>query len=119
MYSNDSTQIRAGMVNFIGALLNASKLPAKGARQDVSAILIEESLKLAKDENNVYDFYVLKPLLRANKFIFENHIREIDNDAKSLPKELREQLILRREMYKQVVDTMDYILTALEKNIKL
>jgi len=119
MYSNDTTQIRAGMVNFIGALLNASKIPPKGARQDVSAILIEEALKLAKDENNVYDFYVLKPLLRANKFIFENHIRQIDEDIKTLPKDIREQLILRREMYKQVVDTMDFLLTSLEKNIKL
>lgn len=119
MYSNDTTQIRAGMVNFIGALLNASKIPPKGARQDVSAILIEEALKLAKDETNVYDFYVLKPLLRANKFIFENHIRQIDEDAKTLPKDIREQLILRKEMYKQVVDTMDFLLTSIEKNIKL
>lgn len=119
MYSNDTTQIRTGMVNFIGALLNASKIPPRGARQDVSAILIEESLKLAKDENNVYDLYVLKPLLRANKLVFESHIREIDNDAKSLPKELREQLIQKRAMYKQIVDSMDYLLSALEKNIKL
>lgn len=119
MYSNDSTQIRAGMVNFIGALLNASKLPPKGAKQDVSAILIEEALKLSKDENGVYDLYVLKPLLRANKFIFENHIREIDNDAKGLPKELRDQLVQKRAMYKQIIDIMDIILSALEKNIKL
>lgn len=119
MYSNDSTQIRAGMVNFIGALLNASKLPPRGAKQDVSAMLIEEAIKLAKDENNVYDLYVLKPLLRANKLIFENHIREIDNDAKHLPKEIRDELILKREMYKKIVDSMDYLLSALEKNIKL
>lgn len=119
MYSNDSTQIRAGMVNFIGALINASKLPPKGAKQDVSAILIEESLKLAKDEKGIYDLYVLKPLLRANKIIFENHIREIDNDSKHLPKEIKEQFILKRQMYKQIVDSMDYLLSALEKNIKL
>lgn len=119
MYSNDTTQIRTGMVNFIGALLNASKLPPKGIKQDVSAILIEESLKLAKDENGVYDLYVLKPLLRANKIVFENHIREIDSDAKSLPKDLREQLIQKRAMYKSIVDSMDYLLTALDKNMKL
>lgn len=119
MYSNDTTQIRAGMVNFIGALLNASKIPPKGARQDVSAILIEEALNLAKDETGIYDFYVLKPLLRANKYVFENHIRQIDEDVKTLPKEIREQLISKRNMYKQVVDTMDYLLTALDKNIKL
>ena len=53
MYSNDTVQIRSGMVNFIGALLNAPKLPAKGAKHDISAILIDESLKPAKKENNV------------------------------------------------------------------
>ena len=56
MYSNDTTQIEQGLTNYIGALLKASPYDNKAARQDINAMLLKQSLNLAKDaDTNHYD----------------------------------------------------------------
>lgn len=110
MYSNDTTQIRAGMVNYLGALLNASKLPPRAAKHDVSAILIEEAVKLSQDEDNNYDMYVLKPFLRAIKYVFDSHLGEIDKDIKELPSELRGEMEAKRNNYSAIANNVEEIL---------
>ncbi len=119
MYSNDSTQIQNGMVNYIGALISASKLPPKAARHDIVATLIEESLKLAEDMNtNEYDLYILKPLLRANVIIFEQQINKLNNGIKTLPKEISDNLSEQIQSYENLISIIKSMLKALEENVK-
>lgn len=112
MYSNDTTQIRSGMVNYVGALLGASKLPPRAARHDVSAMLIEEAVKLAQGEDKNYDMYILKPLLRSIKYIFNNHIDQIDNDMKQLPYDLRSEMEAKKINYSEIVKNVEEILSG-------
>lgn len=77
MYSNDYKQIRNGLVNYVGSLLKACPFDGeKASRQYVAATLIEEALNLIK-ENDTYDMYISKPLLRGNKIVLENRKNEI------------------------------------------
>lgn len=77
MYSNDYKQIRNGLVNYIGSLLKACPFDGeKAARQYVAATLIEEALDLMKNDET-YDMYVAKPLLRGNKIVLQNRRNEI------------------------------------------
>lgn len=71
MYSNDFTQIRGGLVNYIGSALNAAPFQGKAGKQYVFAMLIEEAIKLAQEENGDIDLYTVKPLFRGCKIIFD------------------------------------------------
>lgn len=78
MYSKDSTQIRQGLVNYIGALLSASHFEPRAAKHDVAAMLVEETLGLSQEEVNApYDLYVLKPLLRGTVATLEQRMNEL------------------------------------------
>lgn len=112
MYSNDTTQIKAGMVNYVGALLGASKLPPRAARHDVCAMLIEEAVKLSQEEDKNYDMYILKPLLRSVKHVFNSHIAQIDNDMKGLPIEFKLEMEAKRANYSEIVKNVDEILSG-------
>lgn len=77
MYSNDYTQIKNGLVNYIGSLLRACPFDGeKASRQYVAATLIEEAMTLMK-EDETYNMYVSKPLLRANKILLESRRNEL------------------------------------------
>lgn len=68
MYSNDVTQIRSGLTQYIGALtatMASQGKTARNAKHEVAAILGEEMISLSEDENGEVDVFVLKPLLRA------------------------------------------------------
>lgn len=78
MYSNDTQQIRNGLVNYIGSLLIASPFEEKAARQHVIGMVTEEALKMAMNEDDTIDMYSAKPFLRACKIIFEKRVLELD-----------------------------------------
>jgi Mor family transcriptional regulator len=64
-YSNDQIEIRAGLVNYIGAMLKASPYENDRAKKhNVVSILLEEAMKLSKDSNGEFDIYVCKPIFR-------------------------------------------------------
>lgn len=113
---NDIAQIRSGMVNYIGALINASIDDPKISKHKISSILLEEVLKLAKD-NDVYDFYILKPLFRANIIIFKNKIEAINKDLEVLPDNLSKSLKEKQKNYIFLVQMMKKLLDDLDKNI--
>lgn len=100
MYSNDYKQIKNGLVNYVGSLLKACPFEGENAsRQYVAATLIEEALNLMK-EDETYNMYVSKPLLRANKIILENRRNELLN----LP-----QTINVKDTVKQYEDNINFI----------
>lgn len=107
MYSNDQIQIRAGMVNYIGALLEASSYEGKEAKQNVVAVMIEESMKLAQDENKVLDLYVLKPMIKGMVFTLQQRIQELSK----LPK--NQQLETSIDEYKNIINTFEKLLKVL------
>lgn len=79
IYSNDTQQIRNGLVNYIGSLLNASPFKGKAAKQHVIGSVVEEALKMAINEDGTVDMYSAKPFFRASKIIFEKRISELQN----------------------------------------
>ena len=110
MYSNDKTQIRQGLTNYVGALLKASREEGKSSRaikQDVAATLIEESMQLAADENNVYDPYVLKPLLRATALLLAQRANEIEKLNVSQSKEISSSYVRMAQQLKEIVDKIN------------
>ena len=114
MYSNDTTQIRSGLVNYLGALIVASKYEPQAARHDVAAMLVEEAIKLAKDENDNYDMFVLKPILKANAFILDNRISEIDKDLDILPEEICKELQKKKKTYQTINKSLKQIIDAIQ-----
>lgn len=79
MYSNDTQQIRNGLVNYMGSLLVASPFEGKAAKQHVIGSVTEEALKMAINEDGTVDMYAAKPFFRACKIIFEKRILELTN----------------------------------------
>lgn len=58
-------QIREGLTNFLFSCLASFNLDEKDSKQVLIGILLEEVLKLAKDEDDITDWYTLKPLSEA------------------------------------------------------
>lgn len=107
-YSNDMTQIRAGLVNYIGACLNASPFESRAARHTVASILIEEALNLSQEEKDVpYDLYVLKPMLRANAILYKQRIQELEKLPNSKP--VSEQI----DTYKRMLEDVSNLINTL------
>lgn len=104
-YSNDQTQIKSGLINYIGAMLKSSKFEnEKATRHSVVAILLGEAMKLCKDDQGMYDIYVSKPALRLTSSIAKQRA----NLMKDLPqtKEIASQL----NDYKQISQALDKII---------
>lgn len=98
-YSNDQVQIRQGLVNYIGALLKASPFSGKAARQGVASILIEESLKIAQDDEGLIDLYVAKPLLRATVHTLKQRCVELSKlPAPEAKKKIQDYEVAIREL---------------------
>lgn len=99
-YSNDQTQIRAGMVNFIGSLLKTSNFDGKVGRQNVNAILVEEILKLSTEEDGTKELYSLRPLFKGCANTLVSLCSKLQNDTS---KEAKEKL----EEYKSLLIALD------------
>ena len=104
-YSNDQQQIRAGLVNYIGAMLASSKFDNdKVARHSVVAILLEEAMALCKDEDGYFDMYTCKPILRLVSAIAKQRA----NLMEDLPK--TPEVLAQIEAYKNMHKSLEEIL---------
>lgn len=107
MYSNDKIQIQQGLTSYVGAILKTYETKnqsGRAAKQDVAATLIEEAMKLAADENNVYDIYVLKPLLRAVMLLLSQRAAELQKLNTHEASLIAHQYIAIVEELKKVVE---------------
>lgn len=100
-YSNDLTQIKQGFVNYIGALLNSTKLQPKAARQQVVSILSEEILDLIKEKDYV-DVYIAKYYIRSIVSFLNIRLNELETLSKEMPKNSKINNTI--EDYKQVIE---------------
>lgn len=111
MYSNDQNEIRCGLVNYIGAILNSSPYDnPKAIKHNTVAVLLEEAMKLCKDQDGIFDMYTCKPFLRATL----NIIKQRYNELTSLPNKTPEINKLTEKYL-----TMHDILEEIIKNITL
>lgn len=79
MYSDDLSQIRGGLVNYIGAMINASPYESDAAKKhSVVAIILEEALKLCQDSNGEYEMFPIKPILRASSNILSSRAKILE-----------------------------------------
>jgi len=107
MYSNDQTQIRAGLTNYIGALLKASKFKGKVAKQNVVAILAEETLKFSQDKDKIIDLYVAKPIIKSTIFLLNQRIQLLQNIPKNKQKE---DVIIN---YKNIISSLEELINKI------
>lgn len=101
MYSNDQTQIRQGLVSYIGAMVKSSPFEGKAARQNVAAALIEEALNIAKEDMS-YDTYVLKPLYRATSIALKDRV----NDLSKIPSHEAKEKV---KQYEDIIKSLKLI----------
>ena len=107
MYTSDLTQIRQGLVNYIGAIIKSSGFEGKAANQVAASILLEETLKLSQtDESGVFDLYILKPLFRANIAVLKQRIQELSS------LNTRDSKVICRQ-YNDVINIYENILNKL------
>lgn len=111
MYSNDQAQIRAGLVNYIGAMLKSSKFDnEKAVRHSVVAILLEEAAMLCKDNEGTFDVFISKPILRLTSGIAKQRYNVLSSTENKTP-----EMILLMEKYNTIVEFLDEII----KNTKV
>ncbi len=108
MYSTDITQIRQGLVSYIGAILKASSLEGRAARQDTAAVLVEESLKLAQEEDKTLDIFVLKPILRATSLVLKQRCSELS----SLP---GKETSTKSNEYQRIAKELDKLVASIKE----
>ena len=85
-YDNDDnqkmTEIRAGLVQYIGAMLDNTVYKDSAAKQIVCASLLEEAINVCTpvDENNVtkINLFAAKPILRAAIIILKQRKSDYD-----------------------------------------
>ena len=76
----DFSEIKNGLINFIYSSVKSlnNNNDLSKAKHITISLLLEESLKLAKTPEGNLDLFALKPLLKANKYIYEQRIKELN-----------------------------------------
>lgn len=87
MTDNEVRNIRNAITNFIGALAVSMPFEPRVSKQEIAAILLEEVLRLAQDENGVYDLFILKPLLRSQVAVLRQRNSELAKLSVAVAKE--------------------------------
>lgn len=109
LYSNDYNQIKVGLINYIGSMLNACPFDGmKASRQYVAATLIEEAINLMKNDDNHFDMYVSKPLLRGTSLLFKD--RDNVLSTLNMPK-----VSEKREEYMKLYTYIDNLVKEIEE----
>ncbi len=78
-----AAQIRQGLTQFVGALVDNLEGNKEAVAQLTAAALTEEALKLCQKEDGSTDFYVSKPILRAAHIIISSRVHELSNSIKA------------------------------------
>lgn len=110
MYSNDTTQIRQGFTNYIGALVMSMKLPEKGAKQEIVNILVNEIFDISEN-NGLTDLYIIRPfIIGINRFLKERitEIEKVEVKTQSMKDTLSD--------YNQIVEFFTTMLSTMNNN---
>ena len=109
MYSNDLTQIRAGLVNYIGACVAASPFEGKAARHAVVSVMTEEILKLSQEKaGEPFDLYTLKPFFRGASLVIKQRKAELEKLPQS------QEVKAKISEYEQLANQLDDIINLIK-----
>lgn len=97
--TNKAAYIRQGLTQYVGALAQSIEGDSKEKLQLITAALTEEALGLCMDDEKKLDFFTAKPILRAAGYILSKRAKETKEDAKVLPEEIRQSLLLLSARY--------------------
>ncbi len=97
--TNKAAYIRQGLTQYVGALAQSIEGDSKEKLQLITAALTEEALRLCMNEEKKLDFFTAKPILRAAGYILSKRAKETKEDAKVLPEEIRQSLLLLSARY--------------------
>ena len=97
--TNKAAYIRQGLTQYVGSLAQSIEGDSKEKLQLITAALTEEALGLCMNEEKKLDFFTAKPILRAAGYILSKRAKETKEDAKVLPEEIRQSLLLLSARY--------------------
>lgn len=105
-------QLRLGLVNYIGAMISTSNLSDEAdTRHSVVAVLLEEAIKLCREDNETYNMFVCKPILKATRNILLNRIKELEKAPQI------DEIIIQKQKYGFIVNDLDTTIKNI-KNVK-
>lgn len=124
-YDNDDnqkmTEIRAGLVQYIGAMLDNTIYKDNAAKQIVCASLLEEAINVCTitDENNVtkINLFAAKPILRAAIIILKQRKSDYDeylNTVKDI--EMQNQIKNVTLVLDESIKLIDNIINGIGEN---
>ena len=107
--NNNEEQIKAAFTNFIGLMIDNSKYNNKQAmKHTIVTCLLEEIIPICKDENNNYDLFIIKPILRLTIAILNNRINLLQDYSSSV--EVRKMI----NSYKFIINEFNNILDCIK-----
>lgn len=106
---NKYEEIRNGLNNYIFSCLQAIPFEGNKAKHVLSSILLEESLKISRDENNELNMYAVKPILKACIVILIERI----NSIKKLPSS--EQIRIQINNYEEVNNFLNTLVSRIKE----
>ena len=111
MNNNKQNQIRQGLTQFIGALIDN----LSGDKEAV-AQLVAASLKISIKDNKI-DYFIAKPILRATIIVLKQRYEEIVQSINSLKEDnsVKKVLIQQTSALKISIDVLQSMVNAKRK----
>lgn len=116
MNNNKQNQIRQGLTQFIGALIDNLSGDKEAVAQLVAASLSEEALKISIKDNKI-DYFIAKPILRATIIVLKQRYEEIVQSINSLKEDnsVKKVLIQQTSALKISIDVLQSMVNAKRK----
>lgn len=118
MYSNNVMDISNGMLNYVGALLEASNLPERLTKQTINATMVKEVLKLSEKEDKTYDTFIAKPLFVSTAILIQARIEELQKECETLPNDFKPFMQQQIGSYASILTGLNNIIKNIDSNTK-
>jgi len=116
MNNNKQNQIRQGLTQFVGALIDNLSGDKEAVAQLVAASLLEEALKTSIKDNKI-NYFIAKPILRATIIVLKQRYEEIIQSINSLKEDnsVKKVLIQQTSALKISIDVLQSMVNAKRK----
>lgn len=116
MNNNKQSQIRQGLTQFVGALIDNLSGDKEAVAQLVAASLSEEALKTSIKDNKI-NYFIAKPILRATIIVLKQRYEEIIQSINSLKEDnsVKKVLIQQTSALKISIDVLQSMVNAKRK----
>ena len=116
MNNNKQNQIRQGLTQFVGALIDNLSGDKEAVAQLVAASLSEEALKTSIKDSKI-NYFIAKPILRATIIVLKQRYEEIIQSINSLKEDnsVKKVLIQQTSALKISIDVLQSMVNAKRK----